>query len=115
MLDPTAIADFSARATAIGEAMHAAEVRFNLTGTVYPATITEPRRESLLPDGGQIQEGELVARIRKAALATAPAEQIILEWRRPGTTTWNPIRWRINTVSAPDLTPVWLIRCIPAN
>jgi hypothetical protein len=113
MLDPAAIATFADRATAVSEAMHPAEVSINGAAPIA-AIITEPRRETMLPDGGGMDEGELIVRIRKTTLPTPPAEQLKLRWRRPGTTAYRNPTWRISIVSAPDLTPVWHLRCIPA-
>jgi hypothetical protein len=105
--------EFSGRAAAVGRAMCPAELRLGGTGSTIPATIAEPQRLGVLVDGGGIDEGELIARILKADLSTRPAEQIILEWRRPGATTWQPTRWWVANVKDHPHEVEWVLTCVP--
>jgi hypothetical protein len=112
MLDASDIREFSARGSALAQDIHHAEVSIAGAAPVA-AIVTEPRRESMLVAGASMEEGELIVRIRKANLATKPAEHVSLRWRRPGETAYRPPQWRISVVTEPSIDDVWHLRCVP--
>jgi hypothetical protein len=105
--------EFSTRAAAVGRAMCPALVRLGGAGSEIPATVAEPERMAALVAGGEVEEGELVARILKADLATRPAENQVLEWKRPGETTLRPVRWWVSNVKDHPHDVEWVLTCIP--
>lgn len=114
-MNPASVLAFSARGEAVGAALHSAFVRIGSSSAEYPATIPEPRRETLAYEGGSADEGELVVRILVDTLPTPPAEQQLLQWRRPDEESWRSPKWRIIAVRRSNIDVAWHIRCIPAR
>jgi hypothetical protein len=110
-----AVQNFSRRGDQLGKSLMPAVVRIGASATEIPAILPDPRRETLAIDGGSADDGELVVRILKADLATRPAEQQRLIWKRPTESTFRTPAWRILTVRDSSLDAAWSIRCIPAQ
>jgi hypothetical protein len=104
---------FSSRTADVNASMFAAIIR--ISGLDYPAAVPEPRVIPSLITGGEIMEGSLVARVKITDMATAPAENIGLLWKRPTDTTWKPETWWIQDVSRSPIDSEWVIRCGPKN
>jgi hypothetical protein len=104
---------FSSRTADVNASMFAAIIR--ISGVEYPAAVPEPRVIPSLITGGEIMEGSLVARVKINDMATAPAENIGLLWKRPTDTTWKPETWWIQDVSRSPIDSEWVIRCGPKN
>jgi hypothetical protein len=113
-MDPAALLAFSAKSAAAGEALWQATVRLD-GGTSIAAAITDPRGTPSLIPGGEIEQGELIVRVRKAVLPERPALQRPLQWKRPTETAWRPEKWRIAEVTGNECDAVWIIKCEPWN
>lgn len=113
-MNATDLRAFAAQSAAAGEALWLADTRID-GGTQFPSAITDPRGTPSLIPGGEIDQGELLVRVRKDILTERPALQKKLEWKRPVETTWRVKQWRIAEVTGNDCDAVWLIRCEPWN
>lgn len=114
-MDALTGADFSAFATmaaAAGRAMGPAIVE--LAGVEYPATVPAPRRAAELIPGGTLDKGELKVRILEADLATRPAENSYLKWKRLAGDAWSA-EWIVTEVSDSPIDTEWHLSCVPAN
>lgn len=107
-----AIQAFSARAAAVS----LAPAIVLIAGTEYPATVPEPRVLGNLIDGGEeIAAATLSARILLTDLATAPAVNQPLQWKRPAEATWRTTTWLIDEIRRSPIDAEWLITCSPKN
>lgn len=113
-MDPAALRAFAALSAAAGEDLWLASVRID-GGEPFPAAITEPRGLPSLVPGGQIDQGELAVRVRKAVMPERPALQGKLEWKRPDDAAWRVAAWQISEVIGHEVDAVWLIKCEPWN
>jgi hypothetical protein len=114
-MDQLTAADFQAFATlgaAAGRAMGPAIVE--LAGVEYPATVPAPRRGADLIAGGTLDKGELKARILASDLATRPAENTLLRWKRLAGDAWSA-DWIVTEVSDSPIDTEWHLSCVPAN
>jgi hypothetical protein len=102
---------FGQMAAAAGRAMCPAVVEIG--GEEYAATVPAPRRGSALLGAGTADQGEVVVRISKEDLATAPDEHTTLRWKRAGG-AWSAY-YRIDEVAQSPLDTEWNLTCIPAN
>lgn len=113
-MDPAALRAFDAQSAAAGEALWLASARLD-GGTPFVAAITDPRGTPSLVAGGEIDQGNLVVRVRKDVMAERPALERKLEWKRPGETAWRGKAWRIAEVTGNECDAIWLIKCEPWN
>ena len=112
-MDPADILAFSARSATLGAELWPAIVL--IAGVEYAATVPAPRILQTLVAGGQIIEGALSARISQELLATAPAENQPLSWKRPGETSYRADLWWVDEVRSGPLDTEWHLLCSPKN
>ena len=102
---------FEVQSAATGENLWGATIQY--LGAQYPAAITDPARARWpLAHGGETEQADLVVRVRKAVMPSAPQRQTDLQWRRTPTDSWSPI-WNVETYE--DTDTIWIIRCSVKN
>ena len=113
-MNAAAIRSFAEKSAAAGEALWLASV--SIAGAdAIDASITDPRGMASLVPGGEIDQGELMVRIRKTLLPDRPALHLKLQWKRPEEATYRVKVWQIEEVTSHDCDAVWLLKCQPWN
>lgn len=113
-MNAASLRTFAAQSAAAGESLWMADV--SLAGAeAIPAAITDPKGIPSMIPGAEIDQGELIVRIRKDILPEKPALHIKLQWKRPDESTWRAEAWRITEATGTEADAVWLIKCAPWN
>jgi hypothetical protein len=113
-MNAAAIKAFGEKSAAAGEGLWGASVRID-GGEPIDAAVTDPRGIPSLVPGGEIEQGELMVRVRKTLLPERPALHLKLEWKRPDETGWREKVWQIEEVTGNECDAVWLLKCQPWN
>jgi hypothetical protein len=113
-MNSEALRAFAAQSAEAGEALWEAAIRLD-GGAAMVASITDPRGMPSMIPGGEIDQGELMVRVRKTILPERPELQRKLEWKRPADTAWRATAWRIAEVTGNECDAVWLLKCEPWN
>lgn len=113
-MNASAVRAFAEKSAVAGEALWLALVSIAEADPIE-AAITDPRGVPSLIPGGEIDQGELMVRIRKTLLPEAPPRESKLQWKRPEETNYRTKVWQIDEVTGADCDAVWLVKCIPWN
>lgn len=107
-MNAAALHKFGQRAAATGESLWPGDVTFAGNPVIYRCEVKEPKLLGLLEDGGEVEEGTLVVRLRKSLHPEMPARDTVLTYRSKA--------WRIETVMGEeDACAVWTLTCEREN
>jgi hypothetical protein len=112
-MDAGDLLNFSARTADLNGELWPAVIL--LGGAEYAAAVPEPRVIPSLITGGEIMDGQLVARVKTSLMPTKPLDNQPLRWKRPGEATWRTEVWWVGDVTKSPLDVEWVIRCGPKN
>lgn len=107
-MNAAALHRFGQRAAETGEALWPGEITFAGDARIYTAEVKEPRLTGVLEDGGEMEEGALMVKIRKDVHPGKPARDTVLTHREKD--------WRIESVTGEeDASAVWVLTCVREN